>query len=149
MNTRVLQDKNAVVFGARGSIGAAVAKEVASEGALVFLAGRTKSSLDDMAKQIIASGGEARTAVIDTLDDASTSQYVDSIVKQAGGIDIVLDAAGPLAKEFGNGKNAMDLSIEEFMVPLATMVRSRFITARAAATPDDQAALRRDHFRHG
>jgi NAD(P)-dependent dehydrogenase (short-subunit alcohol dehydrogenase family) len=71
--------------------------------------------------------------VIDTLDDASTSQYVDSIVKQAGGIDIVLDAAGPLAKEYGNGKNAMDLSIEEFMVPLATMVRSRFITARAAA----------------
>jgi NAD(P)-dependent dehydrogenase (short-subunit alcohol dehydrogenase family) len=86
-----------------------------------------------MAKQIIASGGEARTAVIDTLDDASTSQYVDSIVKQAGGIDIVLDAAGPLAKEYGNGKNAVDLSIEEFMVPLATIVRSRFITARAAA----------------
>lgn len=41
--------------------------------------------------------------------------------------------APPLAKEYGNGKNAVDLPIEEFMVPLATMVRSRFITARAAA----------------
>jgi NADP-dependent 3-hydroxy acid dehydrogenase YdfG len=93
MNTGVLQDKNAVVFGAGGSIAAAVAKEFAAEGAVVFLAGRTKASLEAMAKQIIASGGEARTAVIDPLDDASTNQYIESIVKQAGGIDIVLDAA--------------------------------------------------------
>jgi|SRR3981081_4524162 NAD(P)-dependent dehydrogenase (short-subunit alcohol dehydrogenase family) len=40
---------------------------------------------------------------------------------------------GPLAKEYGNGKVAVDLPIDEFMVPLTTMVRSRFITARAAA----------------
>ena len=133
MNTRVLQDKNAVVFGAGGSIGAAVAKEFAAEGARVFMAGRTKASLEAVAKQITASGGEAWTAVIDTLDDASTDQYIDGIVKQAGRIDIVLDAAGPLAKEYGNGKNAVNLPIEEFMMPLATMVRSRFITARAAA----------------
>jgi 3-oxoacyl-[acyl-carrier protein] reductase len=133
MNTRVLQDKNAVVFGAGGSIGAAVAREFAAEGAVVFLAGRTKASLEAVAKQITASGGKARTAVIDTLDDASTNQYIDGIVEQAGRIDIVLDAAGPLAKEYGNGKNAVDLPIEEFMVPMATMVRSRFITARAAA----------------
>jgi len=133
MNTRVLQDKNAVVFGAGGSIGAAVAKEFAAEGVRVFLAGRTKASLEAVAKQIAASGGEARTAVIDVLDDASVNQCIDGVVKQAGRLDIVLDAAGPLAKEYGNGKNAVDLPVEEFMVPLATMVRSRFITARAAA----------------
>lgn len=131
MNTRALQDKNAVAFGAGGSIGAAVAKEFAAEGAVVFLAGRTKASLEAMAKQIIASGGKARTAVIDILDDASTSQNIDSIVKQAGGIDIVLDAAGPLAKEYGNGKNAVDLSIEEFMVPLGTMVARHMIKRRS------------------
>ena len=36
----MLQDKRAVVFGGGGSIGAAVAQELASEGAEVFLAGR-------------------------------------------------------------------------------------------------------------
>jgi NAD(P)-dependent dehydrogenase (short-subunit alcohol dehydrogenase family) len=133
MNTRVLQDKNAVVFGAGGSIGAAVAKEFAAEGAIVFLAGRTKAGLEAVAKQITATGGKARTTVIDALDDASVNQYIEGIVNQVGRIDIVLDAAGPLAKQYGNGKNAVDLSIDEFMVPLATMVRSRFITARAAA----------------
>ena len=133
MSARLLQDKNAVIFGAGGSIGAAVAREFAAEGATVFLAGRTKASLEAVARQITASGGESRTAVIDTLDDASVNRYIEGILKQAGGIDIVLDAAGPLAREYGNGKNAVDLPIEEFMVPLETMVRSRFITARAAA----------------
>lgn len=133
MDTRALQDKTAVVFGAGGSIGAAVAKAFAAEGAVVFLAGRTKAALEAAAKQITESGGEARTAVIDALDDVSVNQYFDGIVKQVGRIDIALDATGPLAKEYGNGKNAVDLPIDEFMVPLATTVRSHFITARAAA----------------
>jgi 3-oxoacyl-[acyl-carrier protein] reductase len=129
----ILEGKRAVVFGASGSIGAAVAKELAKEGAEVFLAGRTKSSLDEIVKQIAAAGGKARADVIDTHDDAAVNRYIDGIVKQSGKLDIVLDAAGPLAKDYGNGKNAVDLPVEEFMVPLSTMVRSRFITARAAA----------------
>jgi 3-oxoacyl-[acyl-carrier protein] reductase len=55
------------------------------------------------------------------------------IMKQAGRIDIVFNATGPLAKEYGNGKRAVDLTIEEFMVPMSTVVKSHFITARAAA----------------
>ena len=133
MNTHALQDKNAVVFGAGGSIGTAVAKTFAAEGARVFLAGRTKASLEAVAKQITASGGEAHTAALDALDDAGVNQYVEGMVKQTGRINIVLDAAGPLAKEYGNGRSAVDLPMDAFMTPLATMVRSRFITARAAA----------------
>jgi NADP-dependent 3-hydroxy acid dehydrogenase YdfG len=98
MNTRVLQDKNAVIFGAGGSIGAAVAKEFAVEGARVFMAGRAKASLEAAAKQITASGGEARMAIVDVLDDPGVNQYVDSIVTQVGGIGIVIDASGPLAR---------------------------------------------------
>ena len=41
----ILKDKNAIVFGAGGSIGAVVAKEFAAEGAEVFPAGRTKSNV--------------------------------------------------------------------------------------------------------
>jgi len=130
MSNAVLQGKNAVIFGAGGSIGAAVAKEFAAEGARVFLAGRTKAHLEAVAKQI---AGEWHIAAVDTLDDRAVNEYLDGVVKQAGKIDIVLDAAGPLAKEYGNGKMAVHLPVEEFMVPLATMVKSRFITARAAA----------------
>ena len=129
----ILKGKHAVVFGAGGSIGTAVANEFAVEGAEVFLSGRTKPGVDAVAKQIAAKGGLAHAAAIDTLDDAAVNQYIDGIVKQTGKIDIVLDVAGPLAREYGSGKNAVELPIAEFMVPLSTMVRSRFITARAAA----------------
>ena len=132
-SSEILHGKHAVVFGAGGSIGAAVAKEFAAEGAEVFLSGRTKSNLEAVAKQIGEHGGRAQAAVIDTLNDSAVNEYFDGIVKQRGKIDIILDAAGPLAKEYGNGKNAVDLPVEEFMLALATMVRSRFITARAAA----------------
>lgn len=129
----VLKGRHAVVFGAGGTIGAAVAKEFAAEGAEVFLSGRTKSSVEALAKQIAANGGRAYAAVVNTLDDTAVNDYVDGIVKQTGKIDILLDFAGPLAKDYGNGKMAVDLTVEEFLVPLATMVRSRFITARAAS----------------
>jgi 3-oxoacyl-[acyl-carrier protein] reductase len=98
-STPILPGQHAVVFGAAGSIGSAVAKEFAKEGAEVFLSGRSKSSVEAVAKEIVADGGRAHAAAIDTLDDAAVNQYIDGIVKQAGKIDGILNAAGPLAKE--------------------------------------------------
>ena len=129
----MLQKKLAVVFGAGGTIGAAVAKEFAAEGAEVFLSGRTKSNVEKVAKQITTAGGRAQTVVVDALDDAAVNHYMDGIVKQTGRIDVVFNAIGPLVKEYGSGKPAVDLSVEEFVVPLTTIVKSNFITARAAA----------------
>lgn len=131
-STQILKGKHAVLFGAGGSIGSAVAREFAKEGAEVFLAGRGKARVEAVAREIAADGGCAHAVAIDTSDDAAVNQYIDGVVTQTGKIDIVLDAAGPLAKEYGNGKLALDLPIDQFMVPLETMVKSRFITARAA-----------------
>lgn len=132
-STPLLKGKHAVVFGAGGSIGSAVAREFATEGAEVFLSGRTQSSVETVAEQIVARGGNAQMHVLDTLDEVVVNQYIDGMAKRAGKIDIVLDATGPLAEEYGNTRLATDLPVDQFLVPLQTMVRSRFITARAAA----------------
>jgi hypothetical protein len=55
---------------------------------------------------------------IETLNDGEVSEYLDAVVKQTGKIDIVLDAAGSVAEESGNGKIATDLTVDEFMLPL-------------------------------
>ena len=120
----ILRGKHAVVFGAGGSVGAAVAKEFAAQGAEVFLAGRTKSNVEAVTRQITTDGGRAHAAVIDALDDAAVNKYIDVIAEETGGIDIVFNAVGPLAQDYGNGKQAVDLSIEEFMVPLTTVLKS-------------------------
>ena len=52
----LLHDSRAVVFGAGGSIGSAVASELAAEGAEVFVAGRSASSIELVAKKIIDAG---------------------------------------------------------------------------------------------
>lgn len=132
-NGRMLEGKCAVVFGAGGSIGAAVAREFAAEGARVFLAGRTKASVEAVAKQITTAGGGAQTTVVDALDDAAVNRYLDDVARQAGKIDILVDLTGPLASEYGNGKVAVELPVDEFMASLTTIVKWHFITARAAA----------------
>ena len=58
----LLEDKNAIIYGAGGAIGGAVARAFAREGASVFLAGRTLAKLDTMAEQIRSVGGVAETA---------------------------------------------------------------------------------------
>ena len=128
-----LEGKHAVVFGAGGSVGAAVAKEFAAEGAEVFLAGRTKANVETVMRQITEDGGRAQAAVIDAEDYAAVDKYLGEIVRQTRSIDIVFNAIGPRANEYGNGKNAVDVTIEEFMVPVTTILKSQFITSRAAA----------------
>src|SRR5262245_37909837 len=129
----LLKGKHAVVIGAGGSIGTAVAKEFAAEGAEIFLAGRTRASLDEVARQITATGGRAHAAVTDALDDEAVNEYIGGVVRHAGRIDILFSAVGPLASAYGNSKGAADLTIDEFMLPLTTVVKSQFIAARAAA----------------
>lgn len=133
MSTLLLQGKRAVVFGGGGSIGAAVAKALACEGAEVFLAGRTAATAGAVAKQIVSAGGRAHAGVVDALDAAAVEEYVQSVVQQARGLDIVFNATGPRASEYGTGKLAVDLPADEFMVPVDTVLKSSFITARAAA----------------
>src|SRR5215469_16310456 len=129
----ILQGKRAVVFGGAGSIGAAVAKAFASEGAEVFLAGRSATSVQAVAKEIEAAGGWAHAAVIDALDGAAVEAYLESVVGQTGGLDIEFNATGPRASAYANGKLAVDVPLDEFMVPVETVLKAQFLTARAAA----------------
>ena len=129
----LLQGKHAVVFGGGGSIGAAVAKEFASEGAEVFLAGRTAKSVEAIAKQIDASGGRAHADVVDALDSAAVEEYFESVVQRTVSLDIEFNATGPRVSEYANGKPAVDLPVDEFMVPVDKVLKAQFITACAAA----------------
>jgi len=56
----LLENRNAVIYGGGGSIGGAVARAFAREGAHVFLAGRTRAKLQAVADEIRSTGGAAR-----------------------------------------------------------------------------------------
>jgi 3-oxoacyl-[acyl-carrier protein] reductase len=130
---QLLSGKHAVVLGAGGSVGSAVAREFAAEGAEVFLSGRTRLPVDAVADLIKADGGTAHAATVDAVDEAAVVAYLDDVVAEAGGIDVVYNATGPQPRDYGNGLPTLELPAEQFLLPFPSLVLSNFITARAAA----------------
>jgi NAD(P)-dependent dehydrogenase (short-subunit alcohol dehydrogenase family) len=130
---KLLTGKQAVIFAAGGAVGAALASEFAAQGASVFLSGRHLEPVERIATEVQGAGGTAQTATIDALDESAVTAYLDGVALQAGGIDVVVNAMGPLPSEYSNGRNTLELPLEHFMVPLTTLLPSQFITARAAA----------------
>ena len=125
----LLENKVAVIYGAGGSIGGAVARAFAREGAKVFLVGRTLTSLEIVAYQIRSTGGAVDTAVVDALDDQAVDQFMDGVIKQAGQVDISFN----LISIGDVQKTLLELSVEDFMQPIMNAMRTQFLTTRAAA----------------
>lgn len=125
----LLAHKNAVVYGAGGSIGAAVAKTFAQQGARVFLAGRTRDKLETVAADIAAAGGQAEAAVVDALDERAVDEHAQAVA-EAGSLDVSFNL---VSRGDVQGIPLVDMATADFVRPITTGVTSNFITARAAA----------------
>jgi 3-oxoacyl-[acyl-carrier protein] reductase len=65
----LLKDKVAVIYGAGGAVGGAVARTFAREGAKVFVSRRTLAPVARLAQEITAAGGVAEAAAVDALNE--------------------------------------------------------------------------------
>jgi NAD(P)-dependent dehydrogenase (short-subunit alcohol dehydrogenase family) len=126
----LLENKNAVIYGGGGSVGGAVARAFASEGAKVFLAGRTLATLERVAEEISAAGGVAETAQVDALDEQAVDEHADAVAAKAGGIDVSFNA---VSHGDVHGTPLLGMSFEDFARPITNAMRAQFLTARAAA----------------
>jgi NAD(P)-dependent dehydrogenase (short-subunit alcohol dehydrogenase family) len=127
----LLEGKNAVVYGAAGAVGGAVSRAFAREGARVFLAGRTRATLDRVAGEIAAAGGAAEAGEVDALDERAVERHADAVAEQAGSVDVSLNAVG-----LDNGEQAIplvELSADDYVRPIEEYARVHFVTAKAAA----------------
>jgi NAD(P)-dependent dehydrogenase (short-subunit alcohol dehydrogenase family) len=128
----ILQDKVAVIYGAGGAIGGAVARAFASEGARLFLTGRLQAPVDAVAKDIVSAGGSAEAAEVDALDEQAVGKHLGYVIDQAGRVDISFNAVGiPDTKILG--LPLLEMDVEQFSLPIMAYTRSYFLTARMAA----------------
>lgn len=125
----ILQNKNAVIYGAGGSLGGAVAKALAAAGAKVFLTGRTIDSLQKVADEILAAGGRAVVELVDALDEKAINDHLNKMVQQAGTVDISFNAT---ATKVVQNIPLTDISVNDFIDPITLMMHTRFLTAVAA-----------------
>ncbi|MGK3205893.1 SDR family NAD(P)-dependent oxidoreductase [Amycolatopsis sp. MEPSY49] len=125
----LLNGKNAIVYGGGGRIGSAVAAAFAEEGARVFLAGRTRARLDEVAERIRAAGGAAEVAEVDALDERAVDEHADAVAAE-GGLDISFNL---ITHGDVQGTPLIDMALADYERPVRTAVRTQFLTARAAA----------------
>jgi NADP-dependent 3-hydroxy acid dehydrogenase YdfG len=90
----MLQDKVAVIYGAGGAIGGAVAHAFAAEGARLFLTGRHRAPVEIVAKDIVSAGGSAEVAEVDALDEQAVDRHLRYLTGMAGRVDISFNAIG-------------------------------------------------------
>jgi len=128
----LLEDKVAVIYGAGGAIGGAVARAFAREGARLFLTGRFQAPVDAVAQDIVATGGSAEAAVVDALDERAIDEHLQTVIETAGRVDISFNAVGIPDAEI-LGVPLVDLDLEQFSLPISTYATSYFLTARRAA----------------
>ncbi len=126
----LLENKNAVIYGAGGSIGGAVAKEYAREGARVFLAGRTREKLEAVANDIEDAGGSAEVNELDALDERAVEEHAQAVVSEAGGIDVSFNL---IWRGDVQGIPLIEMATDDLLRAVVNGLRTNFITARAAA----------------
>lgn len=127
----LLENKVAVIYGAGGAIGGAVARTFGYEGARLFLTGRHLASVEATANDIVSASGYAEAAQVDALDEQAVDTHLQTVIDKAGRIDISLNAIG-----ITNPKTRVpliELDVEQFSLPVATYTKSYLLTARLAA----------------
>jgi NAD(P)-dependent dehydrogenase (short-subunit alcohol dehydrogenase family) len=127
-----LKDKVAVIYGAGGAVGGAVARAFAAEGAEVFLTGRGRAAVEAVAKDIAWARGSAETAEVDALDEQAMDEHLRSVVDRAGRVDISFNAIGIPDTDIV-GTPLVELDTGKFALPITSYAMSYFLSARLAA----------------
>ncbi|OOQ56514.1 SDR family NAD(P)-dependent oxidoreductase [Mucilaginibacter pedocola] len=125
----MLQNKNAVIYGAGGSLGGAVAKAFAAAGARVFLTGHRIASMQKIADKINQSGGIAEVAEVDGYDENAINAHLAEVLQKARSIDISFNAVGV---DVTQGMPLVNMSMDDFVLPVTQTLHTRFLTAKAA-----------------
>jgi len=128
----MLKDKVAVIYGAGGAVGGAVARAFTAEGAKVFLTGRLRAPVEAVAEDIVSAGGSAEATEVDALEEQAVDEHLQSVIDKAGRVDISFNAVGiPDTKIVG--VPLVELEVEQFSLPITAYATSYFLTARLAA----------------
>lgn len=122
-----LAGKTALVTGASGGIGRALAVALGGAGAAVGVHGRDDADLEETRRQVEAAGGRAAVLKADVADVADCRRLIDDIVKRLGRLDVLVNCAGI------NFRSPLSEATErEFDAIFAVNLRGLFFLCQAA-----------------
>ncbi|MGI9409132.1 MAG: SDR family NAD(P)-dependent oxidoreductase [Hyphomicrobiaceae bacterium] len=122
-----LANKSALVTGAGGGLGSAIATRLAGEGASVLCADKDVAQAEKTVAEIVGAGRMASSLAADVSDPAQCEQQVSETIARYGRIDILINNAGIALHRL-----ALDTSLEEWERVLRINLTGSFLTAQAA-----------------
>jgi gluconate 5-dehydrogenase len=121
-----IKGKTALITGAGGSVGFAVAKGLAAYGANIAVTGRTKATLDESAAKLVEFGVKTFVVTGDSTKESDCDNIVNETVKALGSVDILITAAG-IAGRFP----AEEFPVDKFNEIVDTNIKGVFLINRA------------------
>jgi len=127
-----LKDKVALVTGAAGSIGFAVARRMAESGATVVLADLQADATQVRVDELRQAGWNAEACVLDVRDEADWRAVLDGVVARHGRVDILVNNAGTAARtgqpfdaiEFDDWRRVMSVNLDGVFLGCQAAVRA-------------------------
>jgi len=123
-----LDGKVALITGAAGGIGQAIARRLAREGAHVALADIRTEALDDIARTIESHNRKALKVAVDVTQTDQVAQMVQAVVKSFGHIDIFFNNAGIIRIQ-----NFLDVTEAEWDHVIDVNLKGVFLCGQAVA----------------
>ncbi|MBX9588413.1 MAG: 3-oxoacyl-[acyl-carrier-protein] reductase [Hyphomonadaceae bacterium] len=120
-----LTDRTALVTGATGGIGGAIARALHKQGATVAVSGRQKDKLEKLATEL---GDRAHVLPCDLADKAQVANLIDQAIAKLGRLDILVNNAGLTRDNL-----FMVMKDEQWDEVIAVNLTSTFMLMRAAA----------------
>jgi len=129
-NNEMLKNKIAVIYGATGSVGSAVAIRFANEGAIVILVARRVDKLKTLEGEIISAGGQCYYYSLNALEKKDVEEHLNLVKEKFSKIDISINL---ISISDVQGKALSEISLSDFISPIQTAVQTQFITTTSSA----------------
>jgi NAD(P)-dependent dehydrogenase (short-subunit alcohol dehydrogenase family) len=123
-----LSGRVAVVTGGGTGLGNGMAAGLAQAGALVVLASRRQSIVDQAAERIRAAGGKAVGMTLDVTRTKELPAFFERVAKQHGGLDILVNNAGTNRRV-----SALEFSEQDWDTVMDLNLKAVFFCSQAAA----------------
>src|SRR5258708_13981131 len=128
----MLKDKVGVIYGAGGGLGVVDARAFVLEGDDLVMSGRRREPVEAVDKDIVSAGGAAEAAEVDALDEQAVDKHLQSVIDEAGRVEISFNAVGIPNKKI-LGVPLVEMDVKQFSLPITAYATSYFLTARMAA----------------
>ncbi len=126
----LLKGRTAIVYGASGAVGGAVARAFAREGSNVVLAARRREPLEGVSANIRSLGGLAEVMPVDATDPHAVEHHLNEVAERVGPVTLMFNA---IAWDDVQGQVLSDMAFDEFFVPIRTGLTTWFHTGTILA----------------